>query len=180
MSQEQLFIDKVKNLENQILLFLYENSYLSEDKNVFPLLLDFASSVTPLQYLVKQVMEVDKVKFNFKEEDEEYCPFQYTLELDSQLYIIMKNFRLLIQKITPLQSLVVQSQVSTIFQDFLGSIHQKSKEQRKQVDQVWYSIYEVYERLNEWTNLDHAIYCFPELVGFVDAKERELITSNKK
>jgi hypothetical protein len=56
MSKEQKTLATMKNLENQVRLFLYGNSYMCEKKNNFVPVFNLLSNVTPIQYLFKEFL----------------------------------------------------------------------------------------------------------------------------
>lgn len=85
MLKEQKGLATIKNLENQFRLFLYEHSYLSKNPNNFIPVIHLLSNVTPIQYLLKELIVT-----NDGERAEELSNL-----IGGHLYEIQKEFRLL-------------------------------------------------------------------------------------
>lgn len=85
MSDEQQKMSAIKNFENQIRLFLYDNFHLGEEPQNFFLILNLLSNVVPPQYLFGKYWVTSEV-----EEKEELSDL-----IRDHFNQIMKDFRFL-------------------------------------------------------------------------------------
>lgn len=85
MSIEQETLAPIKNLENQIRLFIYDNCQNHHCPHLFPPMFNLLSYVTPLKFLLKEMLITED------EEREEELIYQ----LIEYYELLIKDFRLL-------------------------------------------------------------------------------------
>lgn len=133
MSFNQETIAPFINLENQVRIFLYDNSYLCEDQLGFLAMFNLLSNATPIQYLFKELLSVD-----YDDGDRE---FELKMRIGDHLFLIIRDFRMLASRTA----------------------------RKEKVQEVWFSLYEVYIAFEEAIQDDFGICDIKEFEPFLES-----------